>query len=81
MIRKRSSNQQSVSDLSFFTLKNATTAYKKAKIDAWKLHSIDPDAFMAFELNFKENLVNFSDLYYLSCLLKYFVYNYIKKNK
>ena len=59
MIRKRSSKQQSVSDLSFFTLKNATTAYKKAKIDAWKLHSIDTDAFILFELNFKENLVDF----------------------
>ena len=46
-------------DLSFFNLKNVTTAYKKAKIDAWRLHSIDVDSFMSFELNFKENIVNF----------------------
>ena len=59
MIYKRSSAQQRESGLSFFTLKNATTAYKKAKIDAWKLHSIDANAFMLFELKFKENLCDF----------------------
>ena len=44
---------------SIFTLKNATTAYKKAKVDAWKLHTINAADFMQFEIGFKENLVEF----------------------
>ena len=44
---------------SIFTLKNATTAYKKAKVDAWKLHTINAADFMQFEIGYKENLVEF----------------------
>ena len=44
---------------SIFTLKNATTAYKKAKVDAWKLHTINATDFMQFEVGFKENIVDF----------------------
>lgn len=45
----------------YFDLKTYVTAYRKAKVDAWNLHSINAGEFIAFEKNFMENILAFRD--------------------
>ena len=45
----------------YFDLKTYVTAYRKAKVDAWNLHSINAGEFIAFEKHFMENILAFRD--------------------